>query len=305
MTAIDEQKQLETKAEKLARKAAKLVKKAEQAAAEAVKLQEMLAAQEAAQPPTEASESAAVQPPAEPPHDRKRDAQTIDEHPPIKKQRGGRGTAKEAAAVSADTPPAKRTYKEAPCHDEGRWGADGDWVYPADRQIECAICTASFTFTGTDQAWYAKRGLYAPARCAECLATKKEEKASKQKSGKSGEGRCFRCGQMGHGSAECTTPRSEQKMCYLCGSAAHLSRNCPDAGKKKGASGCFVCGSTAHLSKECPAKPPPVCFNCGDGGHAQKACPKPLRTEGVCFAFAKGQCFRRKCEFTHADGDRQ
>jgi len=210
--------------------------------------------------------------------------------------------AKKRASVEPGSaaPAAKRVYKNLePCRDEGHWGDDGEWVYPADREIVCSRCQTQFTFSGVDQAWYAKRELYAPARCSPCRNAKKEAKEIKQKSGKSGEGRCFNCGATGHGTANCPKERSEQKMCYVCGSSAHLSRNCPSALSKKSALGCFTCGSTAHLSRECPQRPPPVCFNCGKAGHSQKACDQPLRTEGKCFAFASNQCFNKKCKFTH------
>ena len=195
---------------------------------------------------------------------------------------------------------AKRIYKEEPCSDQGHWGKDGEWVYPADREICCSLCKEPFTFAGSDQAWYAKRGLYAPARCASCIAKKKEARHAKQKTGKSGEGRCYRCGKTGHGSAECAEEKSEVKACYVCGSSAHLSRNCPQAASaKKANTGCFTCGSLLHMSRECPDRSAPVCFNCGSEGHGMKACPQPQRTEGPCFAFAKGQCFRKKCVFQH------
>lgn len=266
---------------------------------------------------------------------------------------GVAGTKRASEQAGPAAPAAKRVYKVEPCRDEGHWGDDGEWVYPADREIECSTCQTQFTFSGEDQAWYAKRELYAPARCTTCRNAKKEAKEIKQKSGKSGEGRCFNCGATGHGTATCPKSRSDQKMCYVCGSSAHLSRNCPSAVSKKSTSGCFTCGSTAHLSRECPKRPPPVCFSahrrrpsatdapwpthsrthaalevssparrhrscflsarrlltwrvpldmsadCGNTGHSQKACDKPLRTEGVCFAFANKQCFNKKCKFAH------
>jgi hypothetical protein len=204
--------------------------------------------------------------------------------------------------VREDSPaPKKRVYKAEPCRDQGHWGSDGEWVYPVDRQITCSTCKASFTFSGTEQAWYAKKELYAPARCPDCIASKKEARHVKKQQVGHATNRCFNCGRDGHAAASCPEKRSETKVCYVCGSEAHFSRNCPDAaGKKKNmARGCFTCGSTAHLSRECPQRPTPVCFNCGETGHAQKACSKALRTSGACFAFAKGQCFSNKCKFEH------
>ena len=206
---------------------------------------------------------------------------------------------------TADVPVEKAKQVAFKCTDEGRWGANGEWEYPADKQIVCGKCNAEFTFSGMEQSWYAQKSLYAPARCPTCIAAKKDVRAEKQATGKSGEGRCFNCGGAGHRSAECPEPVAEataaggRKACYVCGSDAHLSRNCSNAAKKS-KSGCFVCGSTAHLSRECPQRPPPVCFNCGSEGHASKACGEPKRVEGsVCLAFAKGQCHNKKCKFVH------
>ena len=42
-----------------------------------------------------------------------------------------------------------------------------------------------------------------------------------------------------------------------------------------------------------------ACFNCGKEGCSKKVCDQPLRTSGVCFAFAKGQCFAKQCTFRH------
>ena len=194
-----------------------------------------------------------------------------------------------------------------PCTDEGKWNSTGEWEYPPDQTISCGLCKADFVFTGTEQAWYAQKKLYPPARCRDCIAAKKQSKEEKKASGKSGEGRCFRCGESGHLSSACTRPSADtatssgRKACYVCGSEAHLSRNCPDASARKKAKGggCFTCQSTEHLSKECPHRPPPVCYNCGSTGCSAKTCSKPKRTSGECFAFAKGQCHSKKCLFSH------
>ena len=192
------------------------------------------------------------------------------------------------------------------CTEQGHWNDDGTWAYPADKTIECSLCKSAFTFTGTEQAWYAARSLHAPVRCPKCIAARKEQKAEKVKSGRSGLGRCFNCGGSGHRSADCQKPAATveaggRKACYVCGSEAHLSRNCPaQESKKAQPSGCFTCGSTEHLSRECPQRPPAFCFNCGVEGHASKLCPKPQRAAGsICFAFQKAQCFRKKCQFAH------
>lgn len=192
-----------------------------------------------------------------------------------------------------------------PCSDQGHWGDDGEWVYPAEISITCSSCNSNFAFTGEQQAWYAARKLFAPARCATCLANKKMRREEKQASGRSGINRCFNCGEYGHGSAQCSKPKvtleaDERKACYVCGSTEHLSRNCPNVTGKKKSIGCFTCGSESHLSRECPQKPTVVCHNCGGVGHASKSCDQPVRSSGVCFAFKAGQCFRKKCPFEHS-----
>jgi hypothetical protein len=188
------------------------------------------------------------------------------------------------------------------CKDQGKEGKDGEWIYPADKTLVCVDCGAGFDFSGAEQAWYAQRGMYTPARCDACKEAKKARFDAKvPKAGAAKSDRCFNCGANGHSAKECTQPQvaADSRACYICGSSAHLSRNCPEAKVKKGNKGCFTCGRTDHMSGSCPQKPTPICFNCGSEGHPMRECSKPLRTEGACFAFAKGQCFRKKCTFTH------
>ena len=229
-----------------------------------------------------------------------------------KKDPASEFVASEATAARPDVVEAPVSAASSrPCTDAGRWGQHGEWEYPPDREISCTLCKNSFTFSGKEQAYYAEKKLYAPARCPACIAAKREAKAAKQQAGRSGEGRCFNCGKPGHLSAQCPEPTqggdggsgSGRKACYVCGSEAHLSRNCPNAQGRKAASskGCFTCGSMAHMSRECPQRPAPMCFNCGEEGHASKSCPRPVRADGEpCFAVAKGMCRRKQCPFAHS-----
>lgn len=45
-----------------------------------------------------------------------------------------------------------------------------------DQQLACADCGADFTFTSSEQAFYADKGFSAPKRCGTCRDKKKEER---------------------------------------------------------------------------------------------------------------------------------
>jgi len=52
---------------------------------------------------------------------------------------------------------------------------------------------------------------------------------------------CFRCGQAGHFSKDCT--QSAGNVCYRCGQGGHIAREC---------SICFICKKTGHFARSCP-----------------------------------------------------
>ncbi|XP_042956443.1 uncharacterized protein LOC122292261 isoform X2 [Carya illinoinensis] len=84
-------------------------------------------------------------------------------------------------------------------------------------------------------------------------------------------GTCFKCGEEGHSTANCTTVK-RRKPCFVCGSLEHASRQC-----SKGQD-CFICKNAGHRAKDCPEKhkggspSSKVCLKCGDSGHDMFSC---------------------------------
>jgi len=72
--------------------------------------------------------------------------------------------------------------------------------------------------------------------------TYKEKKTPETDEEKASRRRCFNCGQLGHGVAECT----EGKLCNCCGSKDHERRDCPNVKDK-----CETCGKTGHIAAIC------------------------------------------------------
>ncbi|KAL9275720.1 DNA-binding protein HEXBP-like protein [Drosera capensis] len=84
-------------------------------------------------------------------------------------------------------------------------------------------------------------------------------------------GACFKCGEDGHTSANCTSVR-RRKPCFICGSTEHTVRQCTKA------QDCFICNNSSHRAKDCPQKfkkclkSLEVCLKCGASGHLMLSC---------------------------------
>jgi len=81
---------------------------------------------------------------------------------------------------------------------------------------------------------------------------------------------CYRCGQPGHMSKNCTSPA---EVCFRCNKPGHLSKDCTKNGVSLTTGICFRCGKSGHVSKECTAPDMRVCFVCRLPGHVSRECP--------------------------------
>ena len=99
---------------------------------------------------------------------------------------------------------------------------------------------------------------------------------------------CYRCGETGHISRECTNEAttnggggsfgSTGAECYKCGKVGHIARNCTQAGGGynpfagynsfagsgygggRGGQTCYTCGGFGHMSRDCTQEA--KCYNC-------------------------------------------
>ena len=94
--------------------------------------------------------SLASKPPAPEKSAKKRQAETSESAAPAASAVPAAAPSESAAPAASAVPAAPAKRAAGPCTDEGKWGADGQWEYPPDRQIVCASCANSFTFTGKE-----------------------------------------------------------------------------------------------------------------------------------------------------------
>ncbi|KAJ5619579.1 hypothetical protein N7510_003563 [Penicillium lagena] len=115
---------------------------------------------------------------------------------------------------------------------------------------------------------------------------------------------CYRCGETGHISRDCTQAGGDSygsggqggqgggQECYKCGQVGHIARNCSqNYGGYGGGSGggfgggraqtCYSCGGFGHMARDCTHGQ--KCYNCGEVGHLSRDCPTEARGERVCY----------------------
>jgi CxxC-x17-CxxC domain-containing protein len=106
------------------------------------------------------------------------------------------------------------------------------FVYTSDKTLTCADCSQEFTFTATEQQFYADRGFSEPRRCASCRAARK---AARGDSGGSGFGNSYGGG--GYGGSR--GPREMfSATCSSCGREAQVPFR-PSGTKPVYCSDCF------------------------------------------------------------------
>nr|BAE94497.1 Vasa [Polyandrocarpa misakiensis] len=108
---------------------------------------------------------------------------------------------------------------------------------------------------------------------------------------------CFKCGQEGHMSRDCTSGASgdtQAKKCFKCGEEGHMSRDCPSNTSTGSSKACFKCGEEGHMSRECPNNNnnnSKACFKCGEEGHMSRECPNNNSSKDG-FGTSSRACFK-------------
>jgi CxxC-x17-CxxC domain-containing protein len=103
-----------------------------------------------------------------------------------------------------------------------------------DRTLTCADCRSEFTFTASEQDFYAEKGFSEPRRCPSCRAAKKAARNADSSYGGSSYG-----GSSYGGSSYSSGPREMfSATCSSCGREAKVPFN-PTSGKPVYCSDCF------------------------------------------------------------------
>ena len=101
-----------------------------------------------------------------------------------------------------------------------------------DKTLTCADCSQSFTFTASEQDFYAERGFTEPRRCPSCRAAKKAQRNAE------GGGGGYSSGGGSYGA-----PRGPREMfpatCSSCGQETEVPFK-PTSGKPVYCSACFA-----------------------------------------------------------------
>jgi CxxC-x17-CxxC domain-containing protein len=107
-----------------------------------------------------------------------------------------------------------------------------------DKTLTCSDCNQSFTFTASEQDFYAERGFTEPRRCPSCRAARKAQRGDSGGGYSSGGGFGSRGGDGGYGA-----PRGPREMfaatCSSCGQETEVPFR-PTSGKPVYCSACFA-----------------------------------------------------------------
>lgn len=105
-----------------------------------------------------------------------------------------------------------------------------------DKTLTCSDCNQSFTFTASEQDFYAERGFTEPRRCPSCRAARKAQRGDS--GGYGGGGGFGSRGDGGYGA-----PRGPREMfaatCSSCGQETEVPFR-PTSGKPVYCSACFA-----------------------------------------------------------------
>src|SRR6478736_1756605 len=106
-------------------------------------------------------------------------------------------------------------------------------VMNVDKTLTCADCSQSFTFTASEQDFYAERGFTEPRRCPSCRAAKKAQRNAE------GGGGSYSSGG-GYGGGASRGPREMfAATCSSCGQETEVPFR-PTSGKPVYCSSCFA-----------------------------------------------------------------
>lgn len=110
----------------------------------------------------------------------------------------------------------------------------------ADKVLTCSDCGQEFTFTGSEQQFYADRGFTEPRRCSSCRAARKASRGDSQGGGGYGSGYSGGSdGGYGGGSGGSRGPREMfSATCSSCGREAQVPFK-PNGMKPVYCSDCF------------------------------------------------------------------
>lgn len=110
----------------------------------------------------------------------------------------------------------------------------------SDKTLTCSDCGQEFTFTASEQQFYAERGFTEPRRCASCRSARKAQRGD---SGGYGSGSSFGNGGYSSGGGGGYGSRGPREMfpatCSSCGQETEVPFR-PTSGKPVYCSACFA-----------------------------------------------------------------